>query len=161
MPNGGPDCCGNCSHNRAVQELAHPQPERPAEFWERSRCTLRDVAVTNPFWTYCRNFTYGKHPEARNTTDIPVGWITASGLYEGYVRISWHGQIEPEVSVPTQCSVCGWGTEKGISIAIGDSHLGFCANRHYIQWWRTVHDDATYDPEDYESPEERYAKGRN
>lgn len=27
MPNGGPDCCGNCGYNKAVQEKAPPHPE--------------------------------------------------------------------------------------------------------------------------------------
>ena len=27
MPNGGPDCCGNCEHNVAVQKIAHPRPK--------------------------------------------------------------------------------------------------------------------------------------
>jgi hypothetical protein len=34
--------------------------------------------------------------------------------------------------------------------------LGFCTNRHYVQWWKTVHNDKSLNPERYESPEKRY-----
>lgn len=156
MPNGGPDCCGNCSHNRAVQEMAHPHPDQWERFWQLSHCTLRDVKITNPFWTYCQNFGYGKHPEKRNQAEVPVGWISASGLYEGYVRIPWDDRNEPSVSVPATCSVCGRSTDKGIQVVHGGQTLGFCTNRHYVQWWKTLHEDNSLDPEHFESPEERY-----
>lgn len=155
MPNGGPDCCGNCSHNYAVQEMAHPHPEHRGKFWELSSCTLRGIKITNPFWTYCRNFEYGKHPESRNQFATPKGSVTASGLYEGYVRIPWNGQEEPSVSVPTSCSICGRKTESGIEVSHDRITLGFCTNRHYVQWWKTIHDDPEFKPEDYESPEHR------
>ncbi|SRR2546425_534795 len=156
MPNGGPDCCGNCSHNKAVQEMAHPHPEHRERFWELSHCTLRNVKITNPFWTYCRNFTYGKHPESRNKAEEPTGWITASGLYEGYVRIPWDGTTEPRVSVPATCSICGRKTDGGIEIDQNGKVLGFCTNRHYVEWWVSVHPDTSFRSDDFESPEERY-----
>lgn len=156
MPNGGPDCCGNCSHNRAVQEMAHPHPEQRERFWQLSRCTLRDVNITNPFWTYCHNFTYGKHPEQRNKNESPIGWISASGLYEGYVRIPWNDRDEPRVSVTTTCAICGRKTDEGIEVDHDGHSFGFCTNRHYVQWWKTLHQDDTLNPEDFESPEERY-----
>lgn len=157
MPNGGSDCCGNCTHNRAVQVMAHPHPEEWERFWQLSFCTLRDVKITNPFWTYCHNFDDARDPDDRNSTETPVGWIYTSGLYEGYVRIPWDDRNEPRVSVPTRCIICGWKTEEGIVVVDQDGHtLGFCTNRHYIQWWKTRHDDDSLDPDDYESPEERH-----
>lgn len=156
MPNGGPDSCGNCYHNRAVQEMAHPHPEQRDRFWQLSYCTLRNVKIANPFWTYCDNFGYGKHPELRNQAETPVGWISASGLYEGYVRIPWEDTNEPQVSVPATCSVCGRLTDEGIQIVRGSQTFGFCTNRHYVQWWKTLHDDDSIRPEHFESPEERY-----
>jgi hypothetical protein len=156
MPNGGPDCCGNCSHNRAVQEMAHPHPEQRERFWELSFCTLREVAIPNPFWTYCSNFCYGKHPENRNRAEAPAGWISASGLYEGYVRIPWDGRNEPRVAVPATCAVCGRKTDEGIELDRDGQVLGFCTNRHYVQWWKTVRQDDRLVPEDFESPEDRY-----
>ena len=155
MPNGGPDCCGNCSHNRAVQEMAHPHPEQQDRFGDLSHCTLRDVTIKNPFWTYCDNFIYGKRPEDRNHTDQPVGWISSSGLFEGYVRIPWDGKNEPQVFVPATCQICGRETHEGISLDYDGSKLGFCSNRHYVQWWRTRHNDDSWNPEHYQSPEER------
>ncbi len=62
-------------------------PEHKDLFRKLSHCTLRDVKITNPFWTYCLNFDYGKHPESRDIYDKPNGLVTVSGLYEGYVRI--------------------------------------------------------------------------
>ena len=158
MPNGGPDCCGNCSHNRAVQEMAHPHPEQRERFWQLSHCTLRDVKIINPFWTYCHNFGYGKHPERRNRTDVPDGWISASGLFEGYVRIPWDDNNEPRLPAPTTCSICGRVTNGGIEIVHDGQTLGFCTNRHYVQWWKTLHEDDSLDPEQFESPEERYKR---
>lgn len=156
MPNGGPDCCGNCSHNRAVQEMAHPHPEQRERFWQLSYCTLRDVKISNPFWTYCRNFGYGKHPETRNKEESPKGSISASGLYEGYVRIPWDDKNEPQVSVPATCSICGRKTDEGIEITHENIGYGFCTNRHYVQWWKTIHVDDSLIADDYESPEDRY-----
>lgn len=155
MPNGGPDCCGNCAHNKAVQEMAHPHPEHREQFWQLSHCTLREVKITNPFWTYCQNFVYGKHPESRNTAEQPKGWITASGLYEGYVRIPWDDKREPNVSVPVTCLICGRKTDQGISVDHNGETVGFCTNRHYVEWWVSVHHDTSFRPDDYESPEVR------
>lgn len=156
MPNGGPDCCGNCSHNRAVQEMAHPHPEQRERFWDLSHCTLRDVNITNPFWTYCSNFTYGKRPEERNREEQPDSWISSSGLYEGYVRIPWDDSNEPHISVPAQCLLCGRETQEGIVVDHEGTKLGFCTNRHYVQWWKTIYEDESLIAEHYESPEERY-----
>lgn len=156
MPNGGPDCCGNCSHNRAVQEMAHPHPEQGKMFWDLSYCTLRNIKITNPFWTYCDNFDYGKRPETRNQDEQPIGHVTASGLYEGYVRIPWNGIIEPQVSVPATCSICKRRTDQGIKINHNGKNIGFCTNRHYVEWWASINGDHVYEPENYETPEERF-----
>ena len=156
MPNGGPDCCGNCSHNKAVQKMAHPQPERTEEFWKISHCTLRDVNILNPFWTYCSNFIYGKNSEERNLSDKIIGFINASGLYEGYVRIPWNDTNEPVLPVPVTCSICERMTDDGIEIQHESQLYGFCTNRHYVEWWISIHKDERYNPESYESPEKKY-----
>ncbi len=156
MPNGGPDCCGNCSHNRAVQEMAHPHPDKREQFLELSRCTLRDINITNPFWTYCKNFSYGKKPEERNQQESINGLVTSSGLYEGYVRIPWDNNNEPQVSIPAICKICGLKTQEGIIIESDNVSYGFCTNRHYIEWWKSRHNDDTFNPDHYERPEERY-----
>ena len=156
MPNGGPDCCGNCGHNRAVQEMAHPHPQQREKFWELSHCTIRDVKITNPFWTYCHNFRYGKNLPEPGETEEPSGWIFGSGLYEGYVRIPWHEDSEPEVSTPCTCAVCSRTTEEGITVKDGEEVMGFCTNRHYIDWWKTKHDDPKISSEGLDTPEEHY-----
>ena len=154
MPNGGPDCCGNCSHNIAVQELAHPQPTKEDEFWYLSCCSLRDLNITNPFWTYCNNFVYGKNPELRNKSEEIKGTITSSGLYEGYVRIPWNKNNEPYVGVPTTCFICSLKVKSGIEVKHYNNKLGFCTNKHYVKWWVSVNDDKSFSPDDYEDPKD-------
>ena len=156
MPNGGPDCCGYCSYNRAVQEMGHPHLEQRERFVQLSYCTLRDVKITNPLWTYCRNFGDGEHPADRHTGETPRGWISAHGLYEGYVRIPWDQKNEPHMDVPATCSICGRTTARGITIDHGGSTLAFCTNRHYVRWWKTIHEDDSLVPEFFEAPEDRY-----
>lgn len=158
MPNGGPDCCGNCSYNQAVQQMAHPHPEQVNKFQRLSRCTLRDVAIRNAFWTYCDHFEYGKRPETRDLEVEPVGFITSSGLYEGYVRIPWDDLNEPRVAVPATCMTCKRETEQGIEISHDNTTLGFCTNRHYVEWWKTLHQDDSFKPERLQTPEQRYKR---
>lgn len=59
MPNGGPDCCGNCGFNKAAQEMAHPHPDQREKFWALSplhatRCEgykpILDVLPQLPLW---------------------------------------------------------------------------------------------------------------
>ena len=67
MPNGGSDCCGTCWFNRT---------NRGEHGYVRARdvsippyCEIRDVAIDNPFYTYCAN-----HPHRRPDPDpIPIG----------------------------------------------------------------------------------------
>ena len=77
-------------------------------------------------------------------------------LLEGYVRIPWNGKNEPLVSVPAKCSVCSRETKDGIAVKHEDAMLGFCTNRHYVQWWKTIHEDKYLRAENYQSPEERF-----
>ncbi len=69
MPNGGPDCCGTCWFNRRNRgEKGHPKV-RDSD--EEPYCEIRDVAIEDPFWTYCSN-----HPHRRPERDpIPIGPI--------------------------------------------------------------------------------------
>ncbi len=136
--------------------MAHPHPSDREKFRRISFCTLRQVALSNPFWTYCDNFGYGKKPELRNVDEPLIGSITSSGLYEGYVRIPWHDAVEPHVSVPAVCSICQRQTDVGITIFHAGHTLGFCTNQHYVRWWLTQHADAAFNAENYESPEERF-----
>jgi hypothetical protein len=108
------------------------------------------VKITVPFWTYCANY---EHDPSKIPGAAPIGWIFASGLWEGYVRIPWHGDAEPIVRVATTCFVCGRQTESGIEVKASEaSLLGFCSNRHYVQWWKTQHEDASISAEVYADP---------
>jgi hypothetical protein len=155
MPNGGPDCCGHCVFNFAIQRLGPLHILRLGQwkqFWNDSYCTLRSVAITEPFWTYCANYSHdaNKTPGAKAT-----GSIFANGLYEeGYARIPWHGSAEPKAHVPATCFICCRKTASGIVVTTTDNALlGFCSNRHYVAWWRTQHDDPGIRADDFADPE--------
>ena len=69
MPNGGSDCCGTCWFNRSNGGEAgfDHRDDSIAPY-----CEIRDVAIENPFYTYCAN-----HPHRRSDRDpIPIGPIT-------------------------------------------------------------------------------------
>lgn len=107
----------------------------------------------NAFWTYCRNFEYGKKPELRNKNEQLKGIILAGGLYEGYVRVPWNGKSEPLISVPiSECLICKRTTDQGISIEHEGKTLGFCTNKHYVEWWSRFNQSDVFIPENYEAP---------
>ena len=69
MPNGGSDCCGTCWFNRKNRGEKGYQGASNDDV--ESYCQIRDVAIENPFWTYCAN-----HPHRRPKRDpIPIGPI--------------------------------------------------------------------------------------
>ena len=66
MPNGGSDCCGTCwfnSKNKGHAGYDHADDPEP-DF-----CSIRDLPIDDPFYTYC-----GNHPRRRPERDpIPIG----------------------------------------------------------------------------------------
>ncbi len=66
MPNGGSDCCGTCwfnAKNKGQAGYAHSGDPEPAS------CTIRDLPIEDPFYTYCAN-----HPHRSPERDsIPIG----------------------------------------------------------------------------------------
>ncbi len=70
MPNGGSDCCGTCWFNRANGgERGH------ADFKIPSHCEIRQLEISNPYYTYCAN-----HPHHRPNRDpIPIGPVYVVG----------------------------------------------------------------------------------
>jgi hypothetical protein len=66
MPNGGSDCCGTCwfnARNKGQADFRHADRSIPAY------CTIRDLPIASPFYTYCSN-----HPYRRRERDpIPIG----------------------------------------------------------------------------------------
>lgn len=153
MPNGGSDCCANCRYNRVRQEIEQPASIAEAtRFAEKSFCTLRGVRITNPFWTYCRNFQSGPPVEPAEEQPVPHGWVYAAGMEHEYSRIPWHGNSEPKTRAACVCAVCGRSVLRGITVTSGEAALGFCSDRHYVEWWKTQHDDAGIELERFKSP---------
>ena len=77
MPNGGSDCCGTCWFNRTNRgerdRLLDQDKSIPPH------CEIRDVAIDDPFYTYCAN-----HPHRRPDRDpIPIGPIMRHGGWNG------------------------------------------------------------------------------
>lgn len=73
MPNGGSDCCGTCWFNRTNRGERNWQ--RHADPSVQPHCEIRNVAIDDPFYTYCAN-----HPHRRPERDpIPIGPIWSYG----------------------------------------------------------------------------------
>ena len=84
MPNGGSDCCGTCWFNRSLEgkrgssNFNHDIP---------SHCEIRDLDISDPFYTYCAN-----HPYHRPGKDsIPIGPV-----YVGMGRKEWQPSPDTE-----------------------------------------------------------------
>ncbi|HWY87749.1 MAG TPA: hypothetical protein VNX28_13540 [Gemmataceae bacterium] len=82
MPNGGPDCCGTCWFNSTHKgEVGYFDVPVGVEV----RCTIRDLIIEIPFWTYCAN-----HPfQASDPIDLPIGPVfVGAGGYPYQRKIS-------------------------------------------------------------------------
>ena len=128
MPNGGSDNCGRCPFNQASM-LVEDNPHQLKD----SFCTIRNLPIRNPLWTYCWN--------RRSRSEKPQGPVFTQGIYEnGYCRIPWNGKHEPRSYVAGKCEVCGRiFKEQGIEVLDNNLSLQFCCNAHYIQWWKDKH----------------------
>lgn len=125
MPNGGPDCCGNCGWFRVKSKRTNP-----------GLCDLRKAPITRPFWTYCRNFNRQHDDDLEAKTQI-VGSIYASGIFEGYyTRIPWYDNNEPETYTSGVCSVTGVKFSEGITLKIKEiaKKFDFATNDIYCRW---------------------------
>lgn len=66
MPNGGSDCCGTCWFNRANSgEMGSSNHDRSIP----SHCDIRDLAIEDPFYTYCANHPY----RLQRRVPVPLG----------------------------------------------------------------------------------------
>ena len=81
MPNGGSDCCGTCWFNlRNKGEAGYDHSHDP----EPNRCTIRDLEIADPFYTYCAN-----HPHRRPVKDpVPIGPVFVADDVYG-ARRAW------------------------------------------------------------------------
>ncbi len=81
MPNGGSDCCGTCwynSKNNGEQGYQNSKKEGVVI------CTIRNLEIPDPFWTYCAN-----HPHHnKNKIDLPLGPVYINDGYP-YSRKVW------------------------------------------------------------------------
>ena len=66
MPNGGSDCCGTCWFNAKNEGRAGYDHVHDSEL---DFCTIRNLSIEDPFYTYCCNHPY-RCPER---DPIPVG----------------------------------------------------------------------------------------
>ena len=81
MPNGGSDCCGTCWFNRTNRGEREWLEHRDESI--RPHCEIRDIAIENPFYTYCAN-----HPHRRPDRDpIPIGPVMRHGGWEQERRV--------------------------------------------------------------------------
>jgi hypothetical protein len=87
MPNGGSDCCGTCWFNARNKGEAGYEHARDAE---PNFCTIRGLAIADPFWTYC-----GNHPHRRPDRDpIPIGPVFVADDDDG--RKVWQPSPDTE-----------------------------------------------------------------
>ena len=81
MPNGGSYCCGTCWFNDKNNGVAGYAAIKKGE---SVICTIRDVEIVDPFWTYCAN-----HPHHnKNKVNLPLGPVYISDNYP-YSRKMW------------------------------------------------------------------------
>ena len=89
MPNGGSDCCGTCwfdARNKGEAGYDHSGDPEP------SFCTIRGLAIKDPFWTYC-----GNHPHRRPDRDpIPIGPVFVAADGYPYGRRQWQPSPDTE-----------------------------------------------------------------
>ena len=157
MPNGGVDNCNSCYFNKA-KELGDKFIDQPEEREKHvdllNHCLLRNVNITNSYWTYCDNYFHILDRDTPSVDEHPKRSIFSNGLfYEGYVRIPWDEKNEPKFNIAVFCSICNRKTENGIEIDHNGEILGFCTNRHYVEWWLTIHEDTKINIDEFRSPE--------
>ena len=87
MPNGGSDCCGTCWFNRRNGgKKGYVNVDRGTP----SFCEIRNLAITDPFYTYCAN-----HPHHRPARDpIPIGPVYVGDSFG--VREVWEPSPDTE-----------------------------------------------------------------
>jgi ligand-binding SRPBCC domain-containing protein len=87
MPNGGSDCCGTCwfnAKNKGEAGYAHSRDPEP------DYCTIRNLVISDAFWTYCAN-----HPHRRPVQDrIPIGPVFVDSKGKG--RSVWVASPDTE-----------------------------------------------------------------
>ena len=79
MPNGGGDNCGTCWFNAQNEgQEGHYFAGNP----NPSICQIRNLAIRNPFYTYCANHPY-RNP---GRVELPIGPVWEMS---GHYRVIW------------------------------------------------------------------------
>lgn len=157
MPNGGIENCGTCGFNQVNKGVWGAIDYKDDEQFDNAYCTIRNVRIENPLWTYCVN--------CHSMDSEPEGPICMVGLAEKvagylYARIPWHGNEKPQLCVPGPCE-CGRFAQEGIAIETANGTKHFCCNGHYVKWWRSEHPGETYkwSLETWPEPDDHTAEG--
>src|ERR1700693_5894412 len=112
MPNGGPDNCATCGFNRINSGQWTTSGEAKLE---PGYCTIRNLSIVNPHWTYCKNW------HSRETN--PEGPVFSSMYDEGYRRVPWLSHTAPETGIDAVCVTCGIASANGIRISLGNERF--------------------------------------
>ena len=147
------DCCGTCEFNSINQQDGRTPPgEQDRAFF----CQVRQVAMDNPFWTFCNNHQR-RNPLLSQTPRGPI-WATVSNVLrqlpfdEGFylppeaspppdaarhARVPYYDGARPLDSDQGRCEVCGEQAEHTIALRFPatNERLCFCSAAHYLQWW--------------------------
>ena len=97
---------------------------------EPGYCTIRNLSIAVPHWTYCKNW----HSREAN----PEGPVFSSIYDEGYRRVPWLSHTAPETGIDAMCVTCGIASGNGIGISLGTERFEFCGLAHYLAW-RELH----------------------
>lgn len=90
MPNGGSDCCGTCWFNRINQDQRNWS--RPRDRTTPPFCEIRNLAIDDPFYTYCAN-----HPHRQPNRDpIPIGPVMCGDSDPASDRWVWQASPDTE-----------------------------------------------------------------
>lgn len=130
--------CGTCGFNRSLKVV-----DGFLQSVGQGHCNIRDVAIADPFRTYCLNwFSLSRLLKENVDRDkSPRGPILALGIYEvAHCTVPWHDRNEPRVISRGRCYVCNNTFNEGIEVDADDGTVRkFCCCAHYLRWWSKLH----------------------
>ncbi|MBS7648192.1 MAG: hypothetical protein QW261_09015 [Candidatus Jordarchaeaceae archaeon] len=152
MPNGGSDCCGTCTFNRANKDKS-----------QEPFCEVRNFKIEDPYWTYCNNHPR-RNPLLVRTPRGPV-WTAIFAELDSkpfskelqippkllppkgdamYVRAPFCGGIRPYQDGAGVCTICGEECMYTVSVEpLNQDKKFFCSTAHYFEWWFNSCSEAT------------------
>lgn len=88
MSKGGSDCCGTCWFNTRNLNQGDEEGE------SKARCSIRNIEIDKPFWTYCANHPH-HNPDRVEVTVGPV--YKNDGSYPNTRTVWLHSPDTPEL----------------------------------------------------------------